>query len=531
MQPSLNDFQDHTRDLFDLAGLVTDPSAVGEVLERALDALRTLVPYDLAAIFRLKGELLQVVAAAGPLATPRVRSHRLHLSSLPSLKRVLLSKRPAAMRLEDHEEEGDPYEQVLGLPDGHSCMVVPLVAGDQPLGVITLDRSVCEPYSESTVQLAGVYGHIISLAMLFAEQAAMLNRYRHQLKEHNRLLLEEGGGAHVACQRLEQSRAPAMRKLVRHARQVATVDVPVLIQGETGTGKEVLAQAIHNWSARVDRPFVKLNCSALPENLVESELFGHVKGAFSGADRERPGRFVTANGGTLLLDELGDMPLSAQAKLLRVLQEGTFEPVGSDKTLKVDVRVIAATHVNLEEAIRAGRFREDLYYRLAVFPLHIPALRERSEDIVCIAEQFLEGEHRRSGRGPWELSPEAQETLEQAPWPGNVRELINALERATIQMPAGRIEPELLLFRRRMDSPSGGLLPPGRSPLERMPKLEGNSPTEPEPMLNFETQERRYFERLLAHTGGRIYGVGGAAALAGLKPTTLRSKLEKLGIR
>src|SRR5690606_11260422 len=217
----------------------------------------------------------------------------------------------------------------------HSCMVVPLFASNRTLGLITLDRAVCEPYTPDVVQLAGVYGQIVSMAMLFAEQTQLLSRYRHQLREEKRLLQEEVGGVDWAIRQLESSRSNKMADLVRVAKQVAASQLPVLIGGETGSGKEVLAQAIHAWSPRSKGPFVKLNCAAIPENLVESELFGHVKGAFSGAAMARRGRFLTANGGSILLDEIGDMPLGAQAKLLRVLQEGTFEALGSDDTIRV----------------------------------------------------------------------------------------------------------------------------------------------------------------------------------------------------
>ncbi len=304
-----------------------------------------------------------------------------------------------------------------------------------------------------------------------------------------------------------------MQAQVSLAKLAAGSTLPVLIQGETGVGKEVVAQALHAWSPRRDRPFVQLNCSAIPENLLESELFGHVKGSFSGAVKDRPGRFLAADGGTLLLDEIGDMPLSAQTRLLRVLQEGRFEAVGSDRTLGVDVRVIAATHVDLPAAVRAGRFREDLYYRLAVFPLQIPPLRERPEDLLPLARGFLEGPARRGGRGPWILSPEAQVALRAAPWPGNIRQLLNSLERATLLLPQGRLEVRHLGL---APAPPARSAPP-RSELQPLPTLVEN--------------ERQYLEEALRRCEGRIYGPEGAAALVGLKPTTLQSRLLKLGIR
>lgn len=499
---------DYTADLHELAQLVAVPHATTDVLDRALDALRAVVPYDLAAVFRLSGGTARVVAAAGPLASPRVRSHALELAEYPTIRRALETRRPIPLEEHHHSSaEGDPYDDLLDLPHGHSCMVVPLFAGDRSLGLITLDRRVCDAYPPHAVEIAGVYGQLISLALLFADQAALLDRYRHQLKEQNRLLQEETGGADEAVARLEATPSDAMQQVARIARQVATSDLPVLVLGETGTGKELVAQAIHAWSPRVDGPFVKLNCSAIAEGLVESELFGHVRGAFSGADRNRQGRFLVANGGTLLLDEVGDMPLSAQAKLLRVLQEGTFEPVGSDRTVRVDVRVVAATHVDLRAAVAAGRFREDLYYRLAVFPLRVPPLRERPEDVEAVAQGFLEREHQRTRRGPWTLSRAARQELLRARWPGNVRELLNALERATILQPHGVIEPaHLAVERATAAAPTA-------------------APT------TWRDNERRYLVDLLRRTDGKLYGDDGAAALADLKPTTLRSKLVKHGLR
>ncbi len=503
---------DYTADLHDLARLVAAPHATREVLERALAALRAVIPYDLAAIFRITDDRARLVAAAGPLLRPAVQQHELDLRRYPTIRHALETRRPIALEAHNHaSDEGDPYDGVLDLPHGHACMVVPLFSGDRSLGLITLDRSVCTTYGQTALDIAGVYGQLISLALLFADQAALLDRYRHQLKEHNRLLTEESGGPAAAVRMLEASRSPAMIALTRLAEQVAPSDLPVLVQGETGTGKEVVCQAIHAWSARVDSPFVTLNCSAIPESLVESELFGHVKGAFSGADRDRQGRFLIANGGTLLLDEVGDMPLAAQAKLLRVLQDGTLQPVGADHTVRVDVRVIAATHVDLAAAVRARTFREDLFYRLAVFPLHVPPLRERTECIEGLTCRFLETEHRRSGRGPWTITPAALLALQRAPWPGNVRQLINALERAIILQPRGELSTQHFT------------LMPGR-PVQAAAR-------DSEPLPTWKENERSYFERLLAHTSGKLYGEHGAARIADLKPTTLRSKLIKHGMR
>jgi len=221
----------------------------------------------------------------------------------------------------------------------------------------------------------------------------------------------------------------AMEELLEQARRIARSDVSVLIQSESGTGKELLARAIHDASHRAEGPFVPINCAAIPENLLESELFGHRKGAFTGADRNRTGLFETAHGGTLFLDEIGDMPLEFQAKLLRVLQEGEVRPVGATESIPVDVRIISATHADLEAAIASGSFREDLYYRLNVMMLEMPPLRERREDIPLLASHFLDLVRRRNSDClARSFAPEAMEALMAAPWPGNIRQLLNVVE-------------------------------------------------------------------------------------------------------
>ncbi|MEQ9503970.1 MAG: sigma 54-interacting transcriptional regulator [Deltaproteobacteria bacterium] len=490
-----------------LAGQVGDTDAL---LERALDYLSGTIPYDLAAVLELSGDELAVRCARGRLANDDVRRHRIALADFPSVRLALESRRTRVLEEHDHEHEGDPYDGVVDLVDGHSCMVVPLFFSDRTLGAMTFDRSVCGKYDPRAVDLATIYGQIIGLAMVAAEQARTLHREGHRLKEENRLLIDEVTRQSDARVLVERSTNPAMQRIARLSRQVAPTDVPVLITGETGTGKEVIARAVHAWSKRADGPFVKLNCAALPEGLVESELFGHTEGAFSGATSDRPGRFAVANGGTLLLDEIGDLPLGAQAKLLRALQEGTFEPVGSDRTLKVDVRIIAATHVNLEEAMRAGRFREDLYYRLDVFPIELPRLADRKDDIVPIAEAFLDRVAAQTGRGPWTLSDRAKEALMDYEWPGNVRELENCLERATIIASPGTIEIDALRPKRTKNRTVSG---------------------DPTSWPSLSSMEKDYVERVLEATDGKIYGPGGAAEILGLKPSTLQSRIAKLGIR
>jgi transcriptional regulator with GAF, ATPase, and Fis domain len=506
---------DLTRDLKDLARLATDGDGLDDLVRRGLDWLGRVAPYDLATLFDLEGPRLVVRAARGRLASDPVRRHALQLDRFPSIREALESRRARAFTEHDHAHgDGDPFDGVLDLPDGHACMVVPLCAGARCIGVLTLDRVRCETFPQQVVDLVEVYGQLLALAIVNAEQREMLARLHDQEQEHVRLLEREIAGDPEGG--LEASLSPAMQDVARRARQVAQTDTPVLLLGDTGTGKEHLARALHAWSRRAGHPFVKLNCAAIPAGLLESELFGHLKGSFTGATANRAGRFQTANGGTLLLDEIGELPSELQAKLLRVLQEGTFESVGSDRTVKVDVRILAATHVDLERAVAKGRFRADLYYRLNVFPLRLPALRERLEDLPALCQSLLAEQARRTGRRGRRVSEAGLAKLRGYAWPGNIRELANMLERATILSSHATLGPEVL------DLPTAG-------------RTEGDGPARllpgPVPGLaTLEEMERGHIRTVLEHTRGRVYGKGGAAELLGLKPSTLQSRMKKLGL-
>lgn len=284
-----------------------------------------------------------------------------------------------------------------------------------------------------------------------------------QLRTHQRYLLDERDEHFHHYGIVGRSRG--IQEVVRTARLVAESRSTVLITGETGTGKELVARAIHNWSRQREMPLVRVNCAALPETLIESELFGHVRGAFTGALTAKKGRFALADGGTLFLDEVGTIALTAQAKLLRVLQEREFEPVGSERTVKVDVRVIAATNRDLQRLVAEGQFLEDLYYRFNVIPIAVPPLRERREDIPMLVEHFVRSHAARAGKTVSGLTPDALAALVEAPWPGNVRELENAVERAVVLSR----QPMLQLDDVKM-------LPPGRRGADRLPslRLKGN---------------------------------------------------------
>ncbi|MBI4573364.1 MAG: sigma 54-interacting transcriptional regulator [candidate division NC10 bacterium] len=354
-----------------------------------------------------------------------------------------------------------------------------------------------------------------------------VERLKNRLQAENVYLQEEIRREHDFVEMVGSS--PALLAALRKVEQVAPTDSTVLLSGETGTGKELIARAVHNRSARKVRPLVKVNCSAISGGLVESELFGHVKGAFTGAIERRVGRFELADGGTIFLDEVGELPLETQVKLLRVLQEGEFEAVGSSKTVRVDVRVIAATNRDLEEAVRAGRFRSDLFYRLNVFPLKVPPLRERRSDIPQLVMFFLSRFSKRFGKGIETVSQETLDRLTGYPWPGNVRELQNVIERAAIlsQEPCLRLGPDFLPAEGSEHPPRAGVGGDGSDP-GALPGSGGGSPPGP---LTLEEVERRHILAVLEQTGGVVEGARGAARILNLHPNTLRSRMKKLGIR
>jgi formate hydrogenlyase transcriptional activator len=302
--------------------------------------------------------------------------------------------------------------------------------------------------------------------------------------------------------------SPILHAVLQQVEQVARTDSTVLLYGETGTGKELFARAIHNRSARKDRPLVKVNCGAISAGLVESELFGHVKGAFTGALANRDGRFQIADGGTIFLDEVGELPPETQVKLLRVLQEHEFEPIGSDKTVKVDVRIIAATNRNLDEAVRAGKFRADLLYRLNVFPIEVPPLRERAGDVPLLVTFFLQQFAKKLGKKVTQVSEETMQQLMSYTWPGNIRELQNVIERAII-LTSGNV---LSLQQQFQPTPhAAGPAPAATSSLK--------------------DAERRHIETVLAQANWVIEGERGAAKILGMHPNTLRSRMKKLGVK
>jgi transcriptional regulator with GAF, ATPase, and Fis domain len=345
---------------------------------------------------------------------------------------------------------------------------------------------------------------------------AEVEALKRQLEEENRYLRAEVREAASFGEIVGES--AGLRRVVEQIDLVAGTDASVLILGESGTGKELVAREIHRRSQRADRPLVKVNCASIPRDLYESEFFGHVKGAFTGAVRDRIGRFELANGGTLFLDEVGEIPIELQGKLLRVLQEGTYERVGDERTRSVDVRVVAATNRNLKEDLATGRFRQDLFYRLNVFPVEVPPLRDRPEDVAVLARHFVEIAARKLRCERPRLNQAALLRLQEYRWPGNVRELQNVIERAVITARCGTLEFDLSGAGWDPPAPRSDTTAGTASPLEIMTDME------------MRRRERENIRAALERTGGKIYGEGGAAELLGVKATTLASRIKKLGI-
>jgi transcriptional regulator with GAF, ATPase, and Fis domain len=360
-----------------------------------------------------------------------------------------------------------------------------------------------------------VFADHIGAAIANARAFEEIQRLKAQVELQNAYLQEEVVEAKAFGDLIGQS--GVLRQIVSQIDLVAPTDASVLVLGETGTGKELVAHEIHRRSRRSDGPLVRVNCASIPKDLFESEFFGHVRGAFTGAVKDRVGRFETARGGTLFLDEIGEVPLEMQGKLLRVLQEKRYERIGEDRTRHADVRIIAATNRNLKEALSAGRFREDLYYRLHVFPIHVPPLRDRTDDIPLLADHFVRLSVRELKCPEPRLTRAGIARLQNYGWPGNVRELRNVIERAVILARGGPLQ---------FDLPATPNPPVRAGVVDR-------STQKPEFLTESELIQRDH-ENLVAvlkAAGWRIKGRNGAAELLGVKPTTLLSRMKKIGLR
>lgn len=394
--------------------------------QRLLSTFRSTFPCDAAALLRLEGDVLIPLAIDG--LAEEAMGRRFDVADHPRLKGILCSRQPT--RFPADTPLPDPYDGLIPLAGGnlhvHDCMGCVLYIDDSPWGVITLDA--LDPGAFDVLDIPQLNA-FIHLAEATVKAAELIQKLEHQIQHEHQIAREMQ--ANVQQSMVGQSRS--IKGLKKEILTVAASDLTVLVCGETGVGKELVARAIHDQSHRREGPLIYVNCAALPENLVESELFGHVKGAFTGAADARSGKFELADGSTLFLDEIGEIPLATQTKLLRVMQSGEIQRVGSDQNLTVDVRVVAATNRNLQEEVSAGRFRADLYHRLSVYPIYVPPLRERGRDILLLCGYFLEHNSRRMGLPRARLTPECEPILLTYSWPGNVRELGHCISRALLK--------------------------------------------------------------------------------------------------
>ena len=428
----------------------------------------------------------------------------------------------AVVRRDIEKEQQYPNDSRLVAAGIFSDCIVPLIVGGRSIGTLNVGSTERNQYSEADLETLQETANQVALAVANMLSYEEIVELKARLEKENVYLQEEIRTEHNFEEIIGNS--PALLAVLRKVEQVAPTDSTVLIYGETGTGKELIARAIHDRSARKNRPLLKVNCSAISAGLVESELFGHVKGAFTGAFERHIGRFELADGGTIFLDEIGELPLETQVKLLRVLQEREFEPVGSNRPVRVDVRVMAATNRNLQESIRTGDFRSDLFYRLNVFPIDVPSLRERQSDIPQLAMFFLARLSKKSGKHIQGMSRATVDRLNSYSWPGNIRELQNVIERAVIlsQSSVLELEPDLIPILTHADSAticdrSSGVVEPLASALPTSTTLED--------------VERGHIVAILNQTRGVVEGPRGAAKILGLHPNTLRHRMQKLGLK
>jgi hydrogenase-4 transcriptional activator len=514
---------------------------IEESVARIFPSLAAALPVAAVIVRRLDGARLslETVAAAPGEVVAVGGASRIELGAA-SL--AALTQRAAEGALW-HGEAGapgrDPLAQVV--PEG---LVGDVIAGalvDEGAvhGALVLVARTGTRFSAADVAAARGLVEPFTVALANDARVHELARLREAVEAENRALLTRLGRQSIVESIVGEN--AGLRPVMERVQQVANTDVPVLVLGETGSGKEVIARALHERSRRARGPIVRVNCGAIPTELVDSELFGHERGSFTGAAFARKGWFERADGGTLFLDEVGELPLAAQVRLLRILQDGTLERVGGQRTVSVDVRIVAATHRDLHAMVEQGAFREDLWYRISVFPMRLPALRERLEDIPALAAHFAARAGERLGAGALTPTPDDLALLLAYPWPGNVRELASVIERAAILGHGRRLEVAAALGadgrRTRFTAPSSpapswaiapALPPAPRDGTDASAGLDALAPGAD--VARLDAAMVRHIEAALARTAGRIEGPRGAAALLGINPHTLRARMRKLGI-
>ncbi|MFZ5572655.1 MAG: sigma-54 interaction domain-containing protein [Thermodesulfobacteriota bacterium] len=483
-------------------------------LKRCYEYIRNFIPVVRMGLdmVNLEENTLQFVAHVGA-NLPENYERIVHLPEKGRRERAAVLKSDDVIRIINKPDSKLMPKELLerlGQHENYSFMHMALELESNQIGHLGLMADGVNQYTDEHARLVRLLRQPLTIAMSNALKHQEVIRFKQMLEDDNKYLLDElrwiSGNEIVGADF-------GLSMVMRMVEQVAPLDSPVLLLGETGTGKEVIAHAIHSFSPRRDSPFIKVNCGAIPETLLDSELFGHEKGAFTGAIGQKRGRFERADKGTIFLDEIGELPPQAQVRLLHVLQKKEIERVGGTQSIPVDIRVISATHRNLQEMVGSGQFREDLWFRLNVFPILIPPLRQRKGDIPSLVHHFI---HRKSIelklKEKPRLAADAIEKLTAYDWHGNVRELENTIERALIRHRAGAP----LSFE--------ALIPqeyPGKV-------LQGQSPEEP--FTSLDEMNARYIRRALEKAGGKIYGPGGAAQILSINPSTLRKRMNKLGI-
>ena len=523
-EAALRKSEEQNRSLLQINNAIITNLTQQALLRSISEALHPVISFDRCAItlYQPERDSFRFLAVEGELLSDYFRTG-LEFSRNETCGSWVFDHQRPLVRRDLEKEQQYPNERRLAAEGIQSMCVVPLALQGKCIGLLSVVSQQRDRYSDEDAGFLQEVANQVALAVQNMQSYQEIDSLKARLEKENVYLREELRAEHNFEEIVGNS--PALLKALHAVEQVAPTDSTVLIYGETGTGKELVARAIHSRSSRNGRALVSVNCSAISAGLVESELFGHMKGAFTGALERRIGRFELANGGTIFLDEIGELCLETQVKLLRVLQEHEFEPVGSSHPLRVDVRVIAATNRNLHEAVQAGRFRSDLFYRLNVFPIELPPLRERRSDIPQLVAFCLSQFSKRLGKKIDGVSRESMENLVNYPWPGNIRELQNVIERAIIVS----ADPTLRLDRDLMPvaaAAKGMEAPEADSPEDRQADLKS-----PKPLLTLDEVERNHIFAALQHAGGVVDGPKGAAKILNLHPNTLRHRMDKLGIK
>jgi formate hydrogenlyase transcriptional activator len=509
VQQQLKEERDRLSLLLEVNNTVVSVLDLHELLNAVSASLRRVVPHEYASLslYDPEAQRLHIHALDFPVSKGLLQEGlSVPVEGTPT-GRALTSRQPVLINRRDIEQFGSDMARRILAEGLRSAYCLPLISHGRPLGTLVVASLLEENFPEKDAELLKHIANQIAIAVENSLAFRQVVDRANKLSEEKLYLQDEIRTEYNFEEIIGES--PILKRILEQLQTVAPTDSTVLILGETGTGKELMARAIHNLSRRRERTLVKVNCAAIPTGLLESELFGHEKGAFTGAIAQRIGRFELAHHGTLFLDEVGDIPLELQPKLLRVLQEQEFERLGSTRTIRVDVRLVAATNVDLAQKIAENQFRIDLYYRLNVFPVAIPALRERREDIPLLVRYFAQKYARRMKKPIDNIPAKAMSALSEYHWPGNVRELENFIERAVILSRGAELQIPLAELKQRTKSTA---VVPQRG------------------LVTLEHAEREHIVRALGETNWVIGGTAGAAARLGMKRTTLQSRMRKLGI-